>query len=400
MSGDTVADEGAAVAGGDTVADESTTRASGATTRPGIAAGWSRIPRWVISIGGGILGLVVFLGLANSITQFQDYQLSEVATFLVTVAGLTMLTGWSGQISLGQGALMMVGAYVAAVLSLHTTQSIPVVLVAATVGGAVVGALVGVVAARLRGPYLAGATLALAVALPQIPKAHAYLGADQGLTVNPLIPPGWMGPNATPERWTAFICIVAAVITIVVLANLGHSRFGRNFRAVRDDEIAASLAGIPVARTQVLAFIISAACAGLGGGLYAYVFQTVGPNGFTLALSIQLLVAMVIGGMGSLSGAALGAVLIVYETGWVTDFGTGIGLSAEKGANLAIAVFGAVLIIVILVLPDGIAGGLRRLWAYLVRRFRDRGSDAQPRVDIHPPQPDQQVGPVDERIRG
>jgi branched-chain amino acid transport system permease protein len=346
-------------------------------------------PRWQTSIVAVVVLLALGLFVANSVSQFQDFQVSEVAAYLVTVAGLSMLTGHSGQISLGHGALMMVGAYVAALLILHAGLPIVVVLLLATLGGAVAGALVGVVAARLRGPYLAGATLALAVALPEIPKAYPYLGGDQGLTINPLLPPSWMGPNATPERWTAYIAIAAAVVAVVLLANLDHSRFGRGFRAVRDDEIAASLAGIPVARTQILAFTISAACAGLGGSLLALIIQTIGPNGFTLVLSIQLLAAMVIGGMGSLTGAAIGAALIVYLPGWATDLATGIGLNEQNGANMANALFGAALIIVILVLPGGIMGGVRRLWAYPVRWLEERrtprpdpGADDDTRRDL------------------
>jgi branched-chain amino acid transport system permease protein len=343
-----------------------------------------RMPRAAVAWGGGLILFGLLLLLASSITQFQDFQLSEVAAYVVTVAGLSMLTGLSGQVSLGHGALMMVGAYATALLMLHTGLPLVAVLVGATIGGAVAGLVLGVVAARLRGPYLAGATLAFAVALPEIPKAHANLGGDQGLTINPLLPPSWMGPNATPERWTAYICLAAAVIALVLVANLDRSRFGRNFRAVRDDEIAASLAGIPVARTQILAFVVSAACAGLGGGLLALVIQTIGPDGFTLALSIQLLVAMVIGGMGSLAGAVIGAVLLVYLPGWATDLATGMGLSEQNGANMALLLFGAVLIVVILVLPGGIVGGLCRLGASARRWYADRRAGTHPRVATPP----------------
>jgi branched-chain amino acid transport system permease protein len=344
-------------------------------------------PRWLVAPAAGLVAIALLLLLANSISQFQDFQLSEVAAYVVTVAGLSLLAGDSGQVSLGQGALMMVGAYAAALLILHTGLPLVVVLLGATAAGAAAGGLLGVVAARLRGPYLAGATLAFAVALPEIPKAHANLGGDEGLIINPLLPPSWMGPNATPERWTAFICVVAAVIALVLVANLGRSKFGRNFRAVRDDEIAASLSGIPVARTQILAFVVSAALAGLGGSLLALVIQTIGPNGFTLALSIQLLVAMVIGGEGSLAGATIGAVLIVFLPGWATDLATDLGMSAQNGANMALALFGAVLIVVILVLPGGIVGGARRLWAFVRRWYADRQTVVLQRVDTTPGDP-------------
>jgi branched-chain amino acid transport system permease protein len=247
---------------------------------------------------------------------------------------------------------------------IHSHVPLVVVLLAATAAGALAGVAVGVGAARLRGPYLAGATLALAVGLPQIPKAYHYLGRDQGLTITPPIPPGWLGQNFPLQRWAADINLLGAVIVIVLLVNLAASRYGRNFRAVRDDEIAASLAGIPVARTQVLAFTVSAACAGLGGGLLALVITTVGPGGFTLTLSIQLLVAIVIGGIGSLGGAVIGAVLLVYLPSWSASLSNALGFSKQSGfgANLPLALFGAVLIAVMLLFPGGVAGGLRRLY--------------------------------------
>jgi branched-chain amino acid transport system permease protein len=331
---------------------------------------WSSAPLIVRHLIIAVAALIVLLFIANNISRYRDFQLSEIAAYLVVVAGLTVLTGLNGQISLGHGALMAVGAYTTAVLLLHTHLPLLVILLASIVSGAVFGAAVGVVAARLRGPYLAGATLAFAVGLPQIPKTYKYFGRDQGLTINPPIPPGWLGQNFTPERWGAYICLIGAVVVVLLLANLVASRYGRQFKAVRDDEISASLAGIPVARTQVLAFMVSAACAGLGGGLLALVLPTVGPTGFPLALSIQLLVAIVIGGMGSLTGAAFGAVLIVYLPSWANSISNGLGLSKQIGANLSLAIFGGVLIVVMLALPGGIVGAVRRLRGPLVNRGR------------------------------
>src|SRR5213078_796471 len=152
--------------------------------------------------------------------------------------GLTVLTGLNGQISLGHGALMAVGAYTAAKLIGDSASGPPlaVVLLAAAVVTAAVGLLVGVGAARLRGPYLAGATLALAVGLPAIAeKFPKFLGASNGLTVTPPTPPGQTFPL---ERWQAWIAGVAALVAYVLLANVVRSRLGRAFRAVRDDEVA------------------------------------------------------------------------------------------------------------------------------------------------------------------
>lgn len=329
--------------------------------RARIVRRWSGLPSGLRHLGVAVVALVPLVVLADGLSRYRDFQLSEIGAYAVVVAGLTVLTGRNGQISLGHGALMAVGAYATAVLLRHAHLPLVVVLLGATASGAVFGAAVGVVAARLRGPYLAGATLALAVGLPQIPKAYRYLGRDQGLTIDPPLPPGWLGPDFPLERWTAYLCIIAAVVVMMLLANLVHSRFGREFAAVRDDEIAASLAGIPVARTQVVAFVVSAACAGLGGGLLALALPTVGPGGFTLTLSIQLLVAIVIGGMGSLSGAVLGAVLLVFLPGWSDSVAGGLHLSEHVAANLSLGIYGAVLILVMLSFPSGLAGLARRL---------------------------------------
>src|ERR1035441_4386460 len=124
---------------------------------------------------------------------------------------------------------MAVGAYTTALFLLHTHLPLVVILLLAVIAGGAFGIVLGAAAARLRGPYLAGATLALAVGLPEIPKAYAYFGRDQGLTINPPAPPGWLGQNFPIERWGADIGLLGAVVTLFVLWNLTESRFGRNF---------------------------------------------------------------------------------------------------------------------------------------------------------------------------
>jgi hypothetical protein len=153
------------------------------------------------------------------------------------------------------------------------------------VAGAVAGGIVGVAAARLRGPYLAGATLMLAVALPSLAdKYSGLLGGDQGLSFN-ITTPAFLGAAFPPTRWLAWIACIGALVTLILLANLGRSRIGRSWRALRDNEVAASLAGLNVARMQILAFVVSSACAGLGGALLAAVSAIVSPGAFTLSNS-------------------------------------------------------------------------------------------------------------------
>ena len=307
------------------------------------------------------------------LSQFNDLQLATAAYSFVAVAGLTVLTGLNGQISLGHGALMAVGAYTTAKLLGDEGAGPPLalVLLAATFAGVVAGVLVGAAAARLRGPYLAGATLALAVGLPAIAQRFPeFLGASNGLTVAPPIPPEALGETFALERWQACIACLAAVLTYIVLANLVRGRLGRDFRAVRDDEIAAELSGLHVARTQVIAFVVSAACAGLAGGLLVVVTSLAAPGAFPLALSVALLTGVILGGLGSLAGAVWGAAALTLIPTWADDASQALDLSTNVQANLALAVYGAVLIGVMLTAPQGLQGLLNRGLVPLRRKLQ------------------------------
>lgn len=318
-----------------------------------------------------VAGALLF-GLSELIGAYRNTQLATCALYFCASAGLTVLIGRSGQISLGHGAFMFVGAYSVALMLKHyafphpapANKELVLALVVAVAVTAAVGALVGVAAARLRGPYLAGLTLALALGLPELATyshLEGTLGGHTGLVVNT---PASLH-HIDNERWEAWICCLAALITFVVLFNLLHSRVGRSMEAVRDDEIAASLSGLVVPRVQVLAFVISAATAGLAGGLLGFTTGSVGPDSFPLTMSINLLAAVVIGGLGSLSGAAWGAVLITFLPNWSQDVADQFSLSSNVSSNLPIVVFGAVLVVTMLAFPFGFQGVLRRFWLAL-----------------------------------
>jgi branched-chain amino acid transport system permease protein len=325
-----------------------------------------------------VAGLAVVWVITSRVSSYDDFQIAQIGAYLVAIAGLTVLTGLNGQLSLGHGALMAIGAYATALLMLHTHLPLAVILLLASCATGVAGLFIGIGAARLRGPYLAGATLALAVALPGIAyRWPSTLGGDTGFTINQPIPPSFLGTDFDQQEWIAWISALCAVLALVVLANLVRSRYGRSFRAVRDDEIAASLAGIHVARTQVVAFVVSATCAGLGGALLALSTGTVNPLGFPLSLSIALVAAMVIGGIGSIIGALWGAILVVYLPQWATSASNRFGFSTAVSSNLAFALYGLALIVVMLVLPGGIQGGVRTLAARVLALVR-RGNGAPP----------------------
>lgn len=297
-----------------------------------------------------VAGALLVIALTFVLPPFRNYQLATVGAYFCVTAGLTVLTGLNGQLSLGHGALMATGAYTLA-LTQNKFLNLPLSFAVAVLTTTALGAVIGLAAARLRGPYLAGLTLAVAIVVPSVTSTFdETFNSDQGLSVA-LDPP----PETVPmERWQAWLCWGAALIVALLLASLVRGRFGRDLRAVRDDETAARLAGVDVARTQVLAFVVSAACAGVAGSLFAVLAQSVSPGAFPLTLSLFLLMAIVIGGLGSLFGALWGAVLLVLLPTLSQSVGESTGSQRLEG-NLALVVFGVVLVVVMLAAPGGLA---------------------------------------------
>ena len=297
-----------------------------------------------------LIGAVVVVAFTYLLPPFRTYQLATIGAYFCVTAGLTVLTGLNGQLSLGHGALMATGAYTFALMQ-NRFDLLPAGLVVAILVTVAAGAVIGLAAARLRGPYLAGLTLAVAVVVPSITSTFdGTFNSDQGLSVALEPPPG----TVPVERWQAWLCWAGALVTVLVLAYLTRGRFGLRLRAVRDDETAARLAGISVARTQVWAFVVSAACAGLAGALFAVLAQSVSPGAFPLTLSLFLVMAVVIGGLGRLTGALIGAVLLVALPAIAQSIGESTGSQRLEG-NLALTFFGVVLVAVMLAAPGGLA---------------------------------------------
>jgi len=317
------------------------------------------------------LGAAVLLVLVSyELSAYVNYNVAGIAVYVIAAAGLWLLTGLSGQLSLGQGAMMAIGAYTTSLLLKHWPD-LPMiaVVVAAVVVTAAAGGIVGAAAARLRGPYLAGVTLALSVALPQVAIHYSGIfGGEEGLTVPTPAAPAWLGLDFPQEQWMAWLALAGGLVTLVLLSNLSRSSLGRSFRAVRDDETAAALAGVNLAWTRIVAFLVSAACAGLAGSLFAYWVGLTAPAAFGLSLSLQLLSAIIIGGLGSLAGAVWGSILLVLVPVLTGNLASGLALSSDVSNNLPLAIYGAVLVLAVLVFPGGIQGGLSRLVAVLRAR--------------------------------
>ena len=349
----------------------SATVAANAPSAQGAKGGRSFLPkstllRHLVLVLAGAVAAVIILEITS---PFQNSQLATLTYYAIAAGGLTVLTGLNGQISLGHGALMAVGAYTTALLlQADSPLPLPLIFLIATVLATVVGALVGVAAARLHGPYLAGATLALAVGLPSLAIYYGdTFGGEQGLRVRaPRAPETFdsfigfvSGNNPSNTKWLAYVGAICLLITYFLLANLVRSRIGRTWRAVRDHEVAAELAGINLGAWRVLAFVVSAAAAGLAGAVLAVVVRLAAPTGFTIVLSLALLTAIVLGGLGSLLGALLGSALLVFLPPFVTNLGTDFGLDSTEAAQLAPFVYGVVLIVAMLFAPSGFVGTIR-----------------------------------------
>jgi len=295
-------------------------------------------------------------------------QLAGGAAITIVILGLSWLIGWSGQISLGNSGFMAVGAYAAGIWAHHhATTPLVFTFVLATAVGGLSGLIVAIPSTRLRGPYLAGMTLAFSAAItPLAQNFSSVTGGEGGIFFNTLTTPTWFqhlfsGPDATINanaQWTADLAVVMAGVMFFFMANLFHSRTGRAMRLVRDNDVAAELMGINLSRTRTLAFVIAASFAGLGGALFSLINATVRPETFPLTLSITLLTLMVLGGIGTLSGAVIGGIVYSFSSNLVSHINslTGVNPASNLGANMQGIIFGALLILTMLFAPRGIAG--------------------------------------------
>jgi branched-chain amino acid transport system permease protein len=267
---------------------------------------------------------------------------SYVAIYFIAILGLNVLTGYTGQISIGHGAFMAIGGYVTAIMSRDHHTNLIATLPLALAITFVCGVLVGIPALRLSGVYLALATFALAVSVPQLPlKFSNYLGGSNGIQTD----------HSVSHTWLYAVSWACAAVVFVMAWLLLRGRTGRAFRAVRDSEVAAASSGVSLPIYKTLAFGVSAAFAGVAGSLF--VLATNGfaqPNEFGVLLSLKILIGAAVAGLGSLRGVMVGALFI----GLLPEISGSVPLiGAAHGQDV---VFGLVLILVMLLLPNGFAG--------------------------------------------
>ncbi|SDW49255.1 amino acid/amide ABC transporter membrane protein 2, HAAT family [Albimonas donghaensis] len=305
-----------------------------------------------------VIGAVI---LPFASKNFFIFQMTQVMVYAIAILGLNLLTGINGQFSLGHGAFYAVGAYTAAILM--EMQGVPYgwTIPIAGVLCFVAGFLFGLPALRLEGVYLALATFALAVATPQLLKLSPFehwTGGVQGIVIIKPDAPFGLDAVLNPDQWLYFFTLVIGLFLYWLARNIVGSRTGRALMAIRDNPIAARSMGVNTAVYKATAFGISAMFTGVAGCLGAIVIQFVAPDSFTFALSVALLVGLVIGGVGWLPGALLGALFIVFIPNVAEDISKG----------LAGAFYGFFLIAVIYLAPQG-AGGLIRSGLARVKRM-------------------------------
>jgi branched-chain amino acid transport system permease protein len=305
-----------------------------------------------------VLGFLLSLA-SNRVDELRVYQGATVAMYVVAISSLILLTGYSGQVSLGHGALLAIGGYSAALARNHFSAPIWICFAIAIVVTALAGAVLGTAAARLSGPYLAGSTLALAVGLPSIANQFHILGGEQGLLFDVGAPPSWLGADFTVYKWNFWIAALAALIAIWWLQNILRSRFGRTWRAVRSNEVAAELAGIHVGKSKTLAFAVSSGLAGLAGALLAMTIGTVSPSAFPLTLSFALLTGAVLSGVTTLSGVMIGALTLVVTPDIADAISNRFASSENVTTNLPGLLVSTLLILVVLLVPNGPVEQLR-----------------------------------------
>jgi branched-chain amino acid transport system permease protein len=299
-----------------------------------------------------LLGVAIYF-LSGAVDELRVYQGATVAVYVVGIASIILLTGYSGQVSLGQGALLGVGGYAAALLRIQFNAPIWICFAVAILTAALAGAFLGLAAARLSGPYLAGTTLALAVGLPSIANQFELLGGEQGLLFDVGFPPLSFGEDFTQYKWFFWIASLSTLIAIFWLQNVMRSRYGRSWKAVRGNDVAAELAGINLTRNKTLAFTLSAGLAGLSGALLAMTIGTVSPSAFPLALSFSLLTGAVIAGVTTLGGVMIGAVTLVAIPDIAGAVASRFGSSEAVTSNLPGLLVSTLLILAVLFVPNG-----------------------------------------------
>jgi branched-chain amino acid transport system permease protein len=324
---------------------------------PVFVIGGIPMPTWRLLMLGA--GLVILAVIPFVMKNFYIFQITLAIIYAIAILGLNLLTGFNGQFSLGHSAFYAIGAYTAAIMMENLGIGYVWTIPAAAVVCFVFGFLFGLPALRLEGIYLALATFALAIAIPQVLKSSVlehWTGGVQGIVI--IKPDAPFGLPLSSDQWLYVFTVLVAIVMYVCAANLVQSRTGRALIAIRDHPVAASAMGINVSLYKSLTFGVSALYTGVAGALGAIAISFVAPDSFTFVLAVALFVGLVVGGVASIPGTLVGGLFVLFVPN--------IAESVSKG--LAGAVYGVILLVVIYLMPTGAAGLVRLGISKLVRR--------------------------------
>jgi branched-chain amino acid transport system permease protein len=300
----------------------------------------------------GLLG-VLLVAAPWIMPEYWLAQLTFVLIYGIVGLGLMLLSGFTGLFSLGHAAFLGVGAYTEAVL-VNAGVPFPLAMAAAALLAAAVGVVVGLPALRVKGIYLAMATLAFGFIVEEgMARWESVTGGNAGLMVGYPALGGW---ELVDTNAFYYLCLLVAVLATLAIVNLLRAPIGRAFVAIRDSEISAQSMGIHLARYKTLSFALSAALAGLGGALYAHKIQFLSPDQFSIVQSIDLLLMVVIGGLGSVHGAFLGAIFLIVMPQLIALAKDFLPEAIGQSTGLQAAVYGAVLVAFVLFEPLGLYG--------------------------------------------
>lgn len=331
--------------------------------------------------------VLILIAFPTAVSSFTASEWGGALVLAIAIMGLNILVGYSGQLSLGHGAFMALGAYISAILAHRYNVDFLLTIPIAGLACGIVGYLFGFPALRLSPLYLALATFALAVVTPSVIKRPADLtGGVQGILVTQPDPPQIAkdlfaivtGTVMTSDQWIYYVILFCAVVLFWLAWNLVRYRPGRAMRAIRDRQVAAAASGVNIAAYKTLAFGLSAFYAGIAGSLYALSTGFVSPDTFPVALSIQLLVGAVVGGLASVPGPLAGAVFayflpiesnqLIPAQSWIPREITATVVKAGPAVT-----YGVVLILIMIFAPNGIVGLVTTGYLALRRRLRGAG---------------------------
>lgn len=294
--------------------------------------------------------VLALLALPWLLPGYLIYNTTLFLAYALVAVSLAVLVGFTGQVSLGHAGFLAAGAYTVAYLGSIGWPFLLALLAAMAVTG-VLGLIIGVPALRLEGPYLAIATLGFGLAIQQILNNWPLVGASTGILVDR---PTILGIDFWSDRNFYYLALVITGLALWGCFNLSRSHMGRAFRAVRDADLAAQMSGINLSYAKTLAFVLSAMLGGLAGGIYGPLVGYLTPDGFNLLLSIKFLLMTIVGGLGFLPGAIIGAAFV-----------TGIEVWLSSLRNWSQFVFGVVVIFLMVVEPLGLYGRwlkIRQFW--------------------------------------